>query len=92
MKKGTSKELAKKQKAGIEAPAVLPAGKIGTSDILKILDWARAKRGLLDRPIKQQIALKPDAGVVARFKSNVPGGHGCQTEINRILRGCARHA
>ena len=86
MKTGISKELTKKQKAEIEALAALPDEKIDTSDIPEILDWAGAKRGLLYRPIKQQITLRLDADVVAWFKSNASNGRGYQTEINRVLR------
>ena len=86
MKTGISKELTKKQKAEIEALAELPDEKIDTSDIPEILDWAGAKRGLLYRPIKQQITLRLDADVVAWFKSTASNGRGYQTEINRVLR------
>ena len=86
MKTGISKELTKKQKVEIEALAELPDEKIDTSDIPELLDWAGAKRGLLYRPIKQQITLRLDADVVAWFKSNASNGRGYQTEINRVLR------
>ena len=86
MKTGISKKLTKKQKVEIEALAELPDEKIDTSDIPEILDWAGAKRGLLYRPIKQQITLRLDADVVAWFKSNASNGRGYQTEINRVLR------
>ena len=86
MKTGISKELTEKQKVEIEALAELPDEKIDTSDIPEILDWAGAKRGLLYRPIKQQITLRLDADVVAWFKSNASNGRGYQTEINRVLR------
>ena len=92
MKKGTSKELTKEQKAEIKALAALPDEKIDKSDVPEILDWAGAQRGLLYRPIKQQITLRLDADVVAWFKSNVPDGRRYQTEINRVLREYALRA
>ena len=57
MKKGTSRALTKEQKAEIKALANLPDEKIDTTDIPEILDWSGAKRGLLYRPVKQQITL-----------------------------------
>lgn len=92
MKKGTSESLLEKQKAEIEALAALPDDEIDTSDLPEILDWSGAKRGLLYRPVKQQITLRLDADVVAWFKANAPGGRGYQTEINRVLREYARRA
>ena len=94
MKKGTSRSraLAKEQKAEIKALANLPDEKIDTTDIPEILDWSGAKRGLLYRPVKQQITLRLDADVVAWFRANAPDGRGYQTEINRVLREHARRA
>lgn len=86
MKKGTSESLLEKQKAEIEALAALPDDEIDTSDLPEILDWSGARRGLLYRPVKQQITLRLDADVVAWFKANAAGGRGYQTEINRVLR------
>ena len=90
MKKATSKGLAKEQKAEIVALANLPDEEIDTSDIPEILDWSGAKRGLLYRPVKQQVTLRLDADVLAWFKANAPSGRGYQTEINRVLREHAR--
>ena len=86
MKRETSKTLTKEQQAEIQALAALPDEQIDTSDIPELLDWSGATRGLLYRPVKQQITLRLDADVVAWFKANVPGGRGYQTEINRVLR------
>lgn len=86
MKKATSKALAKEQKAEIKALENLPDEKIDTTDIPEILDWSGARRGLLYRPVKQQITLRLDADVLAWFRANAPGGRGYQTEINRVLR------
>ena len=90
MKKATSKALAKEQKAEIKALENLPDEKIDTTDIPEILDWSGARRGLLYRPVKQQITLRLDADVLAWFRANAPGGRGYQTEINRVLRDYAR--
>lgn len=92
MKKETSKKLTKRQEAEIAALAALADEEIDTSDIPEILDWSGAKRGLLYRPVKQQITLRLDADVVAWFKENAPGGRGYQTQINRVLREYAKLA
>ena len=70
----------------------LPDEQIDTSDIPEILEWSGAKRGLLYRPVKQQITLRLDTNVVAWFRVNAPGGRGYQTEINRVLREYAQRA
>ena len=92
MDKKTSSELTEEQSAEIDALSGLPDEKIDTSDIPEILDWSGAKRGLLYRPVKQQITLRLDADVVAWFKMNSPGGRGYQTYINRVLREHARRS
>ena len=65
MKKKASEKFAKQQRREI---AALAEEKIDTSDIPEILDWSGAKRGLLYRPVKQQITLRLDADVIAWFK------------------------
>ena len=90
MKRGGSKNLTEDRKAEIEALAALPDEKIDTSDLPEILDWSGVRRGLLYRPVKQQITLRLDADVVAWFRANAPDGRGYQTEINRVLREHAR--
>ena len=90
MKKANSKQLAKQQAAELAALASMSDDKIDTSDIPEVLDWSGAKRGLLYRPMKQQITLRLDADVLAWFRACVPGGRGYQTEINRVLREHAR--
>ncbi len=92
MKKGTSRAPEKEQKADIKALANLPEEKIDTTDIPEILDWSGARRGMLYRPVKQQITLRLDADVLAWFRANAPGGRGYQTEINRVLREHAQRA
>lgn len=92
MKKEPSKARTERQEAEISALAALPDEKIDTSDVPEILDWSGAKRGLLYRPVKQQITLRLDADVVAWFRATAPDGRGYQTEINRVLREHARQA
>ena len=92
MRKGVSKRLTQEQRAEVEALANLPDEAIDTSDVPEILDWSGARRGLLYRPVKQQITLRLDAVVVSWFKANVPNGRGYQTEINRVLREHAQRA
>lgn len=92
MKKKVSKKLTKRQEAEIATLAALADEEIDTSDIPEILDWSGAKRGLLYRPVKQQITLRLDADVVAWFKASAPGGRGYQTRINRVLREYAKLA
>lgn len=87
MKKKTSEKFTKQQKREI---AALAGEEIDTSDIPEILDWSGAKRGLLYRPVKQQITLRLDADIVAWFKADAPGGRGYQTRINRVLRDYVR--
>lgn len=90
--KKVSKKLTQRQEAEIAALATLADEEIDTSDITEILDWSEAKRGLLYRPVKQQITLRLDADVVAWFKASAPGGRGYQTQINRVLREYAKLA
>ncbi len=92
MKKATSRAPEKEQKAEIKALANLPEEKVDTTDIPEIRDWSGAKRGMLYRPVKQQITLRLDADVLAWFRANAPGGRGYQTEINRVLREHAQRA
>ena len=93
MEQGTSKALTKEHKAELRALAALPDGQIDTSRHPRNSEnWSGAKRGLLYRPVKQQITLRLDADVVPWFRANAPGGRGYQTEINRVLREHARRA
>ena len=92
MKGKASKRPTKRQEAETAALAGLAEEEIDASDIPEILDWSGARRGLLYRPVKQQITLRLDADVVAWFKENAPGGRGYQTRINRVLREYAKLA
>ena len=86
MKKATSEALTRSQKAELKALAALPDNRIDIDDIPEVRDWSGAKRGLLYRPVKQQLTLRLDADVVAWFKRHARDGRGYQTDINRALR------
>ncbi len=90
MKKETSEHLIAKQKAKLEALAVLPDNEIKTDDIPEVLDWSGAKRRLFYRPIKRQITLRLDADLIDWFKNNHSQEEGYQTSINRALRKYVR--
>jgi len=72
--------------AELEALAALPDEQINFRDVPEVTDWSGAKRGLLYRPVKQQLTLRLDADVVAWFKRRAPAGRGYQTQINQALR------
>jgi uncharacterized protein (DUF4415 family) len=86
MKKESSDQLTPAQQAELEALAALPDNHIDTRDMPEVRDWSGARRGLLFRPIKQQLTLRIDADVIAWFKRHTPHGEGYQTRINRALR------
>jgi uncharacterized protein (DUF4415 family) len=86
MKKGSSKQLTRKQLAELKALASLPDDAIDTSDAPELPDWSGAKRGLFYRPVKQQLTLRLDADVVTWFKDHATTDEGYQTRINRALR------
>ena len=83
MKKGNSEPMSEALKAELAALEAMPDDTIDTSDIAPVSDWSSARRGMLYRPIKQQLSLRLDADVVAWFKD---AGDGYQTRINRALR------
>ena len=72
-----------KQMRALEA---LPDDEIDTTDAPEILDWSDARRGVLYRPVKQQITLRVDADIIAWFKAQARDGRGYQTDINGALR------
>lgn len=76
------------ERAELEALKNQPDGAIEYSDIPELADkfWESAVLNPYYRPIKQQITLRLDAGIVAWFKRHAEGGRGYQTEINRVLR------
>lgn len=78
--------LTEKQRVDLQSLQEMPDDQIDTTDIPEILDWTGAKRGVLNRPVKQQISLRLDADVISWFKAHAQGGRGYQTDINRALR------
>jgi uncharacterized protein (DUF4415 family) len=86
MRKGRSKPLTADQRAELQALAALPDPQIDTRDMPEILDWSGARRGVLYRPVKQQITLRIDADVIEWFRSRARKDERYQTSINRALR------
>ena len=78
-------ELTDKQKAELDAIKSLPDDQIDTSDAPEILDWSKARRGLLYRAQTQKVVLKLDQYVVDWFKTNSPHDHDPSELINRVL-------
>ena len=85
MKKAIS-DLNPEQRAELEALATLPEDQINTADIPEQRDWRGARRGVLYRPVKQQITLRLDADVIDWFRRNPKPDVGYQTSINEALR------
>ena len=86
MKKDTTNELPSDVRAQIKALESLPDDQIDTADAQEILDWSDARRGVLYRPVKQQITRRLDADIIAWFRANARDGRGYQTDINGALR------
>jgi uncharacterized protein (DUF4415 family) len=86
MRKGRSKPLTPEQQAELDMLAALPEHQIDTRDMPEVRDWSGARRGMLYRPVKQQITLRIDADVIEWFKARRRKGEGYQTKINRALR------
>ena len=84
--KNENRELTDTQRAELAVLAALPDDQIDTSDVTEVLDWSDARRGVLYRPVKQQVTLRLDADLVAWFKKRVDHGRGYQTAINQALR------
>ncbi|MDE0207015.1 MAG: BrnA antitoxin family protein [Candidatus Tectomicrobia bacterium] len=78
--------LTDKQRVDLQSLQEMSDDQIDTTDIPEILDWTGAKRGVLKRPVKQQITLRLDADVISWFKAHAQGGRGYQIDINRALR------
>ena len=79
-------ELPSDVQAQIRALEALPDDQIDTTDAPEILDWSDARRGVLYRPVKQQITLRIDADIIAWFKASARDRRGYQTDINGALR------
>jgi uncharacterized protein (DUF4415 family) len=85
MKKTSTTRTAAKIKREIEALKKMQDSDIDTSEtrVLPPEAWANAVVGKFYRPVKQPIALRLDADVIAWAKS---GGKGYQSRINEVLR------
>ena len=79
-------ELPADIQAQIRALEALPDDQVDTTDAPEILDWSDARRGVVHRPVKQQITLRLDADIIAWFKARARDGRGYQTDINEVLR------
>lgn len=86
MKKERSNPIPSELQAEVEALAALPDDQIQTDDMPEVKDWSNAKRGVLYRPVKQQITLRLDADLIEWFKTHHSQNEGYQTSINRALR------
>ena len=93
MKKAISDPITAEQRAELQRLAALPVDKINTSDIPEQRDWSGARRGVLFRPVKQQITLRLDADLIDWFRRHPKQDAGYQTSINQALREyVAKHA
>lgn len=79
-------ELPPDNQSRVRALEALPDDQIDTTDVPQILDWSDARRGVLYRPVKQQITLRLDADIIAWFRAHARDGRGYQTDINGALR------
>jgi uncharacterized protein (DUF4415 family) len=61
----------------------MPESAIDTIEMPEIVDWSKAARGALYRPIKRPLSLRLDADVVDWFQKQ---GSGYQTRMNLALR------
>ena len=86
MKKAISDHLTVEQRAELDALAALPEDQINTRDIPEQRDWSGARRGVLFRPVKQQITLRLDADLIDWFRRHPKQDTGYQTSINQALR------
>jgi uncharacterized protein (DUF4415 family) len=87
MKKQSTGQLSAKAKREIEALKKMPDSEVDFSDIPlqnpNDPKWQKAVAGGFYRPVKQPVALRVDADVLAWLKSK---GAGYQSRINDILR------
>jgi uncharacterized protein (DUF4415 family) len=80
----------RRQMAELKSLAALPSEAIDTSDAPELLDWSDAKRGLFSRPMKQQLTLRLDTGVVAWFKTDEIGSRIPNADQPRLTRHVER--
>ncbi len=77
------KPLTTKQKAEINALAIMPDHLIDTSDIPEFKFTGQTVMGKFYRPVKKAISVRVDTDVLAWLKELGPG---YQSRINEILR------
>ena len=78
-------ELTKNQKKDLEAIRNLPDDEIDTSDAPEVLDWSKARRGLLYRPILKEVTLPLDQYILEWFESAYPAIEERHEAINKVL-------
>lgn len=86
MKKERFNSLPLEIQTEIDALADLPEDQIKTNDIPEVQDWSDAKRGVLYRPVKEQVTLRLDADLIEWFRTHHSEDEGYQVSINRALR------
>ena len=78
-------ELTNRQRNDLEAIKNLPDDAIDTSDAPEVLDWSKAKRGVLYRPVKEEVTLKLDKYVIEWFESTHREAGKLDEVINKAL-------
>ena len=78
-------QLSENQKEDLEAIRNLPDESINTSDAPEVLDWSKAKRGGLYRPVKQQVTLTLDKYVMDWFEVVYSDPQKLHEAVNKVL-------
>jgi uncharacterized protein (DUF4415 family) len=81
--------LTKKEQAALAEAAAMPDDQIDLTDpdAPEVVDWSKAVRGRLFRPVKRQLTLRLDADIIEWFRAHSEkAGEGYQTRINAALR------
>jgi uncharacterized protein (DUF4415 family) len=78
-----TRKLTAEERVALDAVAAMSDSEIDTSDMPEVIDWSRAIRGGLYRPVKRLTSLRLDVDLLEWFKR---GGEGYQTRINAALR------
>ena len=78
-------ELTDSQRKDIEAIKNLPDEAIDTFDAPEVLDWSKAKRGVLYRPVKKEITLKLDTYVIEWLELTHSDSEKRNEAINKVL-------
>jgi uncharacterized protein (DUF4415 family) len=86
MSMANPRKLTADERAALARVAAMPDNEIDLRDRPEVKDWSGAVRGMLYKPVKQQLTLRLDADLVAWFKAHGADERGYQTRINRALR------